>query len=116
MTAMPTRPPLPDGPFLVVGLARSGIAVAAALADQRAEVRATDAGAVAPEVIARLQAAGVEVRVSGSGLELLAGAHTVVKSPGVPQTAPVVAAARERRRTVVGELEIAWRLLPNEMI
>src|SRR3954451_7794129 len=107
--AMPTRPPLPDGPFLVVGLARSGLAVAEALRELGAEVRATDAGAVAPEVTARLEAKGIEVRAASPGVELLPGTHTVVKSPGVPQTAPVIETARARGIRVVGELEIAWR-------
>jgi UDP-N-acetylmuramoylalanine--D-glutamate ligase len=40
----------------------------------------------------------------------------VVKSPGVPQSAPVIAAARERGITVMGELELGWRLLPNEFV
>ena len=39
-----------------------------------------------------------------------------MKSPGVPNEAAVVAAARERGLEVVGELELAWRLLPNEFI
>src|SRR5205807_4635613 len=33
--------------------------------------------------------------------------------PGVPQEAPVVRAARAARLDVVGELELAWRLLPD---
>ena len=37
----------------------------------------------------------------------------VVKSPGVAQDAPVVSAARERGLEVTGELELAWRLIPN---
>jgi UDP-N-acetylmuramoylalanine--D-glutamate ligase len=41
---------------------------------------------------------------------------TVVKSPGVPQEAPVIAAARERGLLVMGELELAWRLLPNPFV
>ena len=41
---------------------------------------------------------------------------TVVKSPGVPQEAPVVAGARRRGSRVVGELEIGWRLLPNDFV
>ena len=47
---------------------------------------------------------------------LLDRVQTVVKSPGVPNEAPVVMAARERGLEVVGELELAWRLLPNEFI
>ena len=39
-----------------------------------------------------------------------------MKSPGVPQDAPVVRAARERGLLVLGELELGWRLLPNDVI
>src|SRR4051812_4270910 len=107
MQRVPTpRPPLPDGPFLVVGLKRSGLAVANALRAAGAEVRACDAGEVDA---GDLRALGVEVRAPDAGLDLLPGAHTLVKSPGVPQDAPVVAAARERGVRVVGEVEIAWR-------
>jgi len=35
----------------------------------------------------------------------------VVKSPGVPREAPVIAQARARGLPVLGELELAWRLL-----
>jgi UDP-N-acetylmuramoylalanine--D-glutamate ligase len=61
-------------------------------------------------------ALGIEARAEDPGIDLLPGARTLVKSPGVPQTAPVVAAARERGVRVVGEVEIAWRMLANEFI
>ena len=48
------------------------------------------------------------------GTRQLDPARTLVKSPGVPQDAPVVQAARERGIEVTGELELAWRLIPNE--
>src|SRR6476660_9157824 len=111
--AMKPRPPLPSGPFLVVGLARSGVAAALALRARGEEVIGCDAGA--PEV-GRLRDAGVEVHLQTQGSELVARAHALVKSPGVPGEAPVVAAAQERGATVIGELELAWRLIPNEFI
>ena len=40
----------------------------------------------------------------------------MVKSPGVPAEAPVIAAALERGLPVLGELELAWRLLPNGFV
>ncbi|MDQ3241250.1 MAG: UDP-N-acetylmuramoyl-L-alanine--D-glutamate ligase, partial [Actinomycetota bacterium] len=43
-------------------------------------------------------------------------AATVVKSPGVPAHAPAVAAAHARGIEVVGELEIAWRLIEAEFV
>ncbi len=64
----------------------------------------------------RLSDAGVEVHLDASGDALAARAGTLIKSPGVPQNAPVVAAARARGVPILGELELAWRLLENEFI
>ena len=102
------RPPLPEGPYLVVGLARSGIAAARMLRDH-GEVIGTDSGS--PEVLGDLDA-----RLGVDGVELLDRVACVVKSPGVPNEAPVIVAARERGLPVLGELELAWRLLPNRFV
>jgi UDP-N-acetylmuramoylalanine--D-glutamate ligase len=109
-----TRPPLPEGPFLVVGLARSGQAAARMLAARGETVRGVDSGF--PDGAAGLEGAGVEVFLDTDGLAQLEGTRTVVKSPGVPQEAPVIAAALERGIEVVGELELAWRALPNRVL
>ena len=110
---MKPRPPLPPGPFLVVGLARSGVAAALALRARGEEVIGSDTGA--PDV-GRLRDLGVEVHLDASGEHLAARARTLIKSPGVPQDAPAVVAARHRGVPVLGELELAWRLIPNEFI
>ncbi len=103
------RPPLPPGPYLVVGLARSG-AGAALMLREHGEVIGVDSGA--PDVTPP----GIEVHVDTSGVELLDRVRTVVKSPGVPQEAPVIEEARRRGIEVTGELELAWRLIPNEFV
>jgi UDP-N-acetylmuramoylalanine--D-glutamate ligase len=111
---MRPRPPLPAGPFLVVGLARSGQAAARLLAARGEVVRGVDAKH--PEGAAGLRSAGVEVFLDSDGLALLEGTRTVVKSPGVPREAAVIAAALERGIEVVGEMELAWRALPNRFL
>jgi UDP-N-acetylmuramoylalanine--D-glutamate ligase len=108
-----TRPPLPGGPYLVVGLARSGIAAALALRARGEEVIGVDAGS--PDT-GRLADEGVEVHLDDPGVQYLDRVATVVKSPGIPHTAAVVEAARARGLTLVGELELAWRMLPNDFI
>jgi UDP-N-acetylmuramoylalanine--D-glutamate ligase len=108
------RPDLPKGPFLVVGLARSGQAVARLLANRGEDVKAVDSGR--PDVVAGLRGTGVEVVLDADGLALLDGVRTVVKSPGVPREAPVIAAALKRGVDVVGELELAWRAMPNRFV
>jgi UDP-N-acetylmuramoylalanine--D-glutamate ligase len=112
--AKEARPPLPNGPFLVVGLARSGQAAARLLAARGERVRAVDSGH--PEGAEGLEGEGVEVFLDTDGLAQLEGTRTVVKSPGVPREAPVIAAALEREIEVMGEMELAWRALPNRFL
>jgi UDP-N-acetylmuramoylalanine--D-glutamate ligase len=110
------RPPLPPGPYLVVGLARSGVAAALALRSLGAAVVGCDAGAVPAARRDELERAGVPVHAGSPGVELLGAAGAVVKSPGVPAQAPVVAAAHAAGVPVLGEFELGWRLVPNETI
>ena len=111
---MRPRPLLPQGPFLVVGLARSGTAAALALARRGERVIGVDAAPIEPPL--ELAGAPVELHAGDDGLGLLARAAAVIKSPGVPRQAPVIATARERGVPVLGELELGWRLVENEFV
>jgi UDP-N-acetylmuramoylalanine--D-glutamate ligase len=91
--------------ILVVGLARSGVAIAKVLLSMGARVTGTDR----KESVDGLD--GVELELGGDHPELLEPAELVVLSPGVPLDAPMVAAARRLELPVVGELELAGRLL-----
>ncbi|TML52989.1 MAG: UDP-N-acetylmuramoyl-L-alanine--D-glutamate ligase, partial [Actinobacteria bacterium] len=79
---------------LVVGLARSGLAAATALAGRGVQVVAADRS---PDVDAgRLGGLGVELRLGTEEEALLEGVELVVKSPGVPAESVLVAGARSR--------------------
>jgi UDP-N-acetylmuramoylalanine--D-glutamate ligase len=108
------RPSLPEGPWLVVGLARSGVAAALALRERGEQVIGVDAGT--PEGMQALTEAGVDLHLNRDGVALLEKVRTVVKSPGVPAQAPAIAAARARGLRVLGELELGWRMLANEFV
>ena len=110
---MRERPPLPPGPYLVMGLRVSGAAAARMLLPH-GEVMGSDLGH--PGEADGLAEVGVEVELESDGLELVGRARTVVKSPGVPAHAPAVVAAHARGIEVVGELEIAWRLIEAEFV
>jgi len=77
---------------LVYGLARSGVAAAAALEARGDEVVRVD-------------------RDNEDDLDLLRDVDLLVKSPGVPGERPLVVAARERGIPVWSEVELGWRLL-----
>ena len=103
------RPPLPQGPYLVVGLARSGIAAARALKAHGQAVFGVDAGE--PDGLDALREEGIAFETSVSGVERLDDVATLIKSPGVPESAEVIAEAKRRGIEVIGELELGWRML-----
>jgi UDP-N-acetylmuramoylalanine--D-glutamate ligase len=78
------------------------------------EVIGCDVGS--PAGLEGLREAAVEVHLDTDGVPLLERARCLVKSPGVPREAPVVRLARERGIPVLGELELAWRVLPNRFV
>jgi UDP-N-acetylmuramoylalanine--D-glutamate ligase len=108
------RPPLPRGPYAVIGLARSGNAAALALVREGERVVGLDDAA--PADGAQLAAAGVEICAGEKAQSLPREVRAVVKSPGVPQDAPALREARSRGLPVIGELELGWRLLPNQFV
>jgi UDP-N-acetylmuramoylalanine--D-glutamate ligase len=100
---------------LIVGLARSGQAAALALRARGEQVIGLDCGH--PPGVDSLADAGVELHLGdGDGVPLLSRVATVVKSPGVSARVPVIEQAQIRAVSVVGELELAWRMLPNEFV
>jgi UDP-N-acetylmuramoylalanine--D-glutamate ligase len=84
---------------LVVGLARSGKAAVAALERRGVEVAAAD-----------------RERGNDGDLSLLDGVELLVKSPGVPGEAPLVAEARRRGVPVWSEVELGYRLLQPRLV
>jgi UDP-N-acetylmuramoylalanine--D-glutamate ligase len=106
MTALPSR-------ALVVGLARSGQAAALALAKRGVDVVGYDREQVDA---GRLDAAGVEVHLGSEEASLIDAVELVVKSPGVPGEAPLVAEARTRGIPVWSEVELGYRLLHPKLV
>lgn len=84
------------------------------LAERGEQVIAIDRGA--PDGAEGLTGANVEVLLDGDRSEVVERVRCIVKSPGVPSSAPAVAEARRRGIPVIGELELAWRLLPNRFV
>jgi UDP-N-acetylmuramoylalanine--D-glutamate ligase len=103
------------GEIAVVGLARSGRAVAMLLARTGADVYASDSGTgkALDSAAAALREEEVDVQLGAHDLERIGRASLVVASPGVPPMAPPLAAARSRGIEVVSEVEIALRMLPS---
>ncbi|TYB44663.1 UDP-N-acetylmuramoyl-L-alanine--D-glutamate ligase [Actinomadura chibensis] len=98
----------------VAGLGVSGRAAARVLAAHGARVTAVDARDDAAQRgrAAELEALGVDVRL-GDGDALPAGTELVVTSPGWRPDTPLLAAAAAAGIEIIGEVELAWRLRPE---
>ena len=108
------------GRLLVVGMARSGIAAALAARKMlpRVEVLIADRESEPKEAaqVAALLEAGVRVELGREDNTLLDGAGLVVKSPGVPRENSLLLEAHMLGVPVWGEVEFAWRFLPNLIV
>ena len=69
----------------------------------------TDMGKIADKFKARLDEWGVEYEEGGHSEERIMDANEVIKSPGIPDTAPIVKRLRERGIPIISEIEFASR-------
>lgn len=103
--------------FLVVGLARSGLAAANFLAGRGARVAVTDTKPP-QDVSTRVAALDRSVRLllGGHPREEFLAADFIVLSPGVPSTLPELRAAAEHGIPVISEVELAFRFLSGRIV
>lgn len=103
---------------LVVGLARTGLAVADFLVRRRARVVATDTKAreALPVEALDLERRGVLLEAGGHRVESFRKASLLVVSPGVPWDLPELEAARRGGAEVIAELELAFRHLSGPVV
>ena len=69
----------------------------------------SDMGKIAPKFKARLDEWDVEYEEGGHSEERILDANEVIKSPGIPETAPIVQKLRERGIPIISEIEFAGR-------
>ena len=97
---------------VVMGAGRSGLAAARFLAGQGREVVLTDSRPdPGPDLEIALAEAGIPGVWGGHPPALLDRCGELVVSPGIPRTAPFVAEALRRDIPVIGEIELAHRVL-----
>jgi UDP-N-acetylmuramoylalanine--D-glutamate ligase len=102
---------------VVLGMARSGSAVARLLARHGAVVRGSDlktAGALGLDADS-FRKAGIELRLGGYEARDLDGAEIAVMSPGIPKTAAAYTDTKRRGVPVLSELEVASRFAAAPM-
>ncbi len=102
--------------LVVLGAQESGVG-AARLAQQRGyDVFVSDMGTIKPKYRDELVAHGIAFEEGGHTAERVLSANEVVKSPGIPDKASLVVAAKERGIPVISEIEFAYRYCKGTII
>ena len=102
--------------IVILGAGESGTGAALLASAQGLSVFVSDKGTIADGYKAELDAHGIAWEEGTHTEAEMLKATEIIKSPGIPDTAPVVKAAMERGVTVINELEFAWRYTTAKII
>lgn len=95
--------------LVVLGAGESGTGAAILAKDLGMDVFLSDSGKISPRYRQMLQDENISFEEGGHTPERILDADEIVKSPGIPLTAPMVEQAMSRSIPVVSEIEFAGR-------
>jgi len=95
--------------IVVLGAGESGVGAAMLAQKQGFDVFVSDLGAIPSQYKERLQELNIAFEEKQHTAELILNAVEVVKSPGIPETAPMIKALKAKGTSVISEIEFAKR-------
>ena len=102
--------------LVVLGGGESGAGAAVLAQKQGMDVFLSDMGAIKPKYKDLLDRHGIRWEEGGHTEQLILNADEIVKSPGIPCEAPMVAKAMERGIPIISEIEFAGRYTDAKMV
>lgn len=95
--------------LVVLGAGESGVGAAILGKKEGFEVFLSDFGAIKPEYKSVLDDHQLSYEEKQHTEQIILNAQLVVKSPGIPETAPIIVKLREKKIPVISEIEFAGR-------
>ncbi|RSK47014.1 UDP-N-acetylmuramoyl-L-alanine--D-glutamate ligase [Hymenobacter rigui] len=95
--------------YVILGAAESGVGAALLAQAKGHTVFVSDKSPIQPAYKQKLEAAGIPFEEGQHTMEQVLAADEVVKSPGIPEKAPVIQALRENGTPIISEIELAGR-------
>ena len=102
--------------IVVLGAAESGVGAAALAKKQGFDVFVSDMSKIKDKYKQMLDERGISWEEGQHTEELILSATEIVKSPGIPDTAPMVSKAIARGIPIISEIEFAGRYTTSKMI
>ena len=102
--------------IVVLGAGESGTGAAILAKEKGFDVFVSDCGTISEPYRALLDQNGVKCEDGKHSEELILNADEVIKSPGIPLTAPLIQKLQAQRTPVISEIEFAARYTDTKMI
>jgi UDP-N-acetylmuramoylalanine--D-glutamate ligase len=102
--------------IVVLGAAESGVGTAILAQKQGYDVFVSDFGVISAKYKKELTDRNIRFEEGQHSQEIIFAANEIVKSPGIPDKAPIVQGLKERNINVISEIEFAARYTNAKMI
>ena len=102
--------------LVVLGAGESGVGAAVLAKAKGFEVFVSDLGKISEKYRNALNSYQIEFEEEQHSEDLILSASEVVKSPGIPDTAPLILKLKEKQISVISEIEFAGRFTNAKMI
>ena len=102
--------------LVILGGGESGVGAAVLGKTKGMEVFLSDAGTLKPQYREMLENEGIDYEEGGHTEEKILSADLVIKSPGIPPTAPLVEKLAAKGTPILSEIEFAGRYTDAKMI
>lgn len=102
--------------LVVLGGGESGVGAAILAKDKGMDVFLSDFGTIAPHYEDVLREESIPYEQGQHTMERILAADEVVKSPGIPESAPVIKALEEKNIPIISEIELAGRYTDSKMV
>ena len=113
---LPHREGPGEGRIVILGAGESGAGAAVLAKKQGFDVFVSDMAKIAPRYQQMLSERDIPWEDGGHTEELILTADEIIKSPGIPDTAPIVKKAIEKGIPIISEIEFAGRYTTSKMI
>lgn len=102
--------------LVILGGGESGVGAAILGKDKGFDVFLSDSGSIASKYADTLRAEGIAFEQGGHTEALILNADEVIKSPGIPPTAPLICKLAEQGTPIISEIEFAGRYTNSKMV
>src|SRR5690606_36695194 len=105
-----------SGRLVILGAGESGVGAAILGKDKSFDVFVSDMGMIAEAYRVQLEQEGILFEMDKHTEEQILNADLVVKSPGIPEKAPLIKKLREKGTPVISEIEFAAQYTDAKLI